>query len=70
MEFSFRKTLHIRDIHRAHRRIVWALTISTLGINNRANGDLGITLQLGITSEATNFITQILESWQMAGALL
>jgi hypothetical protein len=35
----------------------FARTIATLGINNRASETLGITVQLKIPSEATNFIT-------------
>jgi hypothetical protein len=35
-------------------------TTATLGINDRVHGTLGITVELKITSEAINFIKQIL----------
>jgi hypothetical protein len=40
--------------------LLFILTTATLGINNGADETLGITAELKITSQAANFIKQIL----------
>jgi hypothetical protein len=48
------------DIHRTQSLFLFALKTDTLGINNRVNETLGITVKLKTTSEPTNSITQII----------
>jgi hypothetical protein len=48
------------NIHRAQRLFLFIQTTGTLGINGRVNETLGITSELKITSQAANFIKQIL----------
>jgi hypothetical protein len=45
-------TLHIWDIHRAQRLLLFIQTIATLGINDRVNETLGMTVELETTSQA------------------
>jgi hypothetical protein len=61
---QFWNTLHIWDIHRAKRLFLFIRTTATLGINNRVNETLGISIELKFTSQATNFVKEI--SWLMA----
>jgi hypothetical protein len=53
------KTLHIWDIHRAQRILLFIQTTTTLGINDRVNETLGIDVKLEITSQAADFFNQI-----------
>jgi hypothetical protein len=50
----------IWDIHRSQRLFLFARITAALGANNQDGETLGITLKLKITSQATNFIKQIL----------
>jgi hypothetical protein len=43
-------------------------TTAILGINNRVNKSLGITVELKITSQVTNFIKQILSFLAYGGS--
>jgi hypothetical protein len=52
------------DIHRAQR-----LLHATLGINDRVNETLGITVELEITSQAADFINRSWRSWHVVEAL-
>jgi hypothetical protein len=54
-------TLHIWNIHRDQMT-------ATLGINDRANETLGISNELKITSQAANFIKQILFFLALGGS--
>jgi hypothetical protein len=51
---------HRRAVHRAQWLFPFAQITAALGINNRVSEILEITVNLKITSEATNFIKQIL----------
>jgi hypothetical protein len=48
------------DTHRAQKLFLFIWTAATLGIVNRINETLGITVDLKITSQAANFIKQAL----------
>jgi hypothetical protein len=48
------------DIQRAHRHLLFSEVTATLGINDQVYETLGITAELKITSQAVNFIKQIL----------
>jgi hypothetical protein len=52
----FRNALHIWDVHRAQRLLLFILTTASLGIDDRVNETLGITVGLKITSQAADFI--------------
>jgi hypothetical protein len=56
----FWNTLHLWQLHRAQRPFLFIQTTATLGINDRVNETLGITVELKITSQVINFINQIL----------
>jgi hypothetical protein len=43
---------------------------AALGINGRINKTLGITVELEITSQATDFFNRSCRSWHMVEALL
>jgi hypothetical protein len=60
--------LHIRDIHRAQRLFLFIQTTATLGINDRVNETLGITVELKITSQVADFINQILSYFAYGGS--
>jgi hypothetical protein len=53
-----RNTLHIWNIHRAQRLLPFTQMTATLGINDRVNETLGITVELDITSQAADFFNQ------------
>jgi hypothetical protein len=57
--FNFSETPITYWIYRAQRLFLFIWMTATLGINNSVNETLGITVEL-ITSQATNFIKQIL----------
>jgi hypothetical protein len=48
------------DIHRAQRLFLFTRMTATLRTNDQVNKTLGITTELKIMSQATNFIKQIL----------
>jgi hypothetical protein len=52
--------LHILYIHRAQRLLLFIQTTATLVINDQFNETLGITVQLDITSQTSDFFNQIL----------
>jgi hypothetical protein len=56
LEF-FLNIYHVWDIHRAQGCFLF---IRMAGINDRVSEPLGITVELKITSQVANFITQIL----------
>jgi hypothetical protein len=60
-------TLHIWNIHR-DQRLFFFIRTTTLGINNRVNETLRITVQLKNMSQATNFIKQILSFLAYGGS--
>jgi hypothetical protein len=53
-------TLHVWDIHRTQRLFFFIQTTETLGISDRVNENLGITVELEITSQAAGFFSQVL----------
>jgi hypothetical protein len=55
-----RNALHIWDVHRAQRLLLFIQTTATLGVNDQVNETLGITVELEITSQAANFFNLIL----------
>jgi hypothetical protein len=55
-----RNTLHIWDMYRAQRLFFFVQMTAALGINDRVNETLGITVQLELTSQAADFFNQIL----------
>jgi hypothetical protein len=55
-----RNTFQRGNIHRAQRLSLRIGKTATAGINNRVNETFGIITELKITSQATNFIKQIL----------
>jgi hypothetical protein len=61
-------TLHVWDIHRAQRLFFFTRMTSALGVHNRVSETFEITVKLKITSEATNFITQILAFLKYCGS--
>jgi hypothetical protein len=56
---SFLETVHIWDLHRAQRLFHFIRTPATLGICNQVNETLGVTVELKILSQVTNFFKQI-----------
>jgi hypothetical protein len=61
-------TFHIWDIHIAQRRFLLITITTTLGINNQVNKTMGITTELKISSQVTNFIKQILSFLAYSGS--
>jgi hypothetical protein len=55
-----RNALHIWDVHRAQRLLLFIQTNAALGINDRVNETWGIAVELDITSQAADFFNQIL----------
>jgi hypothetical protein len=56
------------DIHRAQRLFFCIWTTATLGINDRVNETLGITVELKITFQVAYFIEQILSFFTYGGS--
>jgi hypothetical protein len=56
----FRSALHIWDVHRAQRLLLFIQTNVAFGINDRVNETLGLNVELEITSQAADFFNQIL----------
>jgi hypothetical protein len=63
-----RYTPHTWDIHRAQRLLLCTQTTPTLAVNDRVNETLGITVELEITSQATDFFNQILSFLTYVGS--
>jgi hypothetical protein len=55
-----RNTLHVWDIHRTQRLLLFTQTTATIGVNDRVNETLGVTIELEISSQAADFFNQIL----------
>jgi hypothetical protein len=55
-------------VHRAQGLLFFIQTTATLGINDRVNETLGITIELEITSQAADFIKQILSFLAYGGS--
>jgi hypothetical protein len=63
-----RNTLHMWDIHGAQRLLLFIQTTAALGINDRVDEALGITVELEITSQVADFFSQILSFLAYGGS--
>jgi hypothetical protein len=63
-----RNTLHLWDIHRAQSLLFFTQTTATLGVNDRVNETLGVTIELEISSQAADFFNQILSYLTYGGS--
>jgi hypothetical protein len=64
------KHLHIWDIQRARRLLLFIRTTATLGINDQVNETLGITAELEVTSQAAAFFKQIMSFLAYGGSCI
>jgi hypothetical protein len=60
MRLNFSETPFTYGIHRAQRLLLFIQTTAALGINDRADEALRITVELEITSQVPDFFSQIL----------
>jgi hypothetical protein len=63
-----RNTLHVWDIHRAQRLLLFTQATATLGVDDRVNEALGITIELEFSSQAADFFNQILSFLAYGGS--
>jgi hypothetical protein len=61
-------TLHIWDLHRAQRLLLFIQTNATLRINDRVDVTLGITAELEITPQVADFFNQVLSFLAYGGS--
>lgn len=65
---NFFETFHIRDVHRA--QTIFIQMTAALGVNIQINETFEITVGLKNTSEAADFITQILSLLAYGGSFI